>query len=198
MAKIDDGTGQGFLAQVTSTNRLAVSAESIPSIAIASAQRQDAFVINTAFASASGLIPNAATLAVGTESAVLWFQNLSPFPLALGGFSASTSQAGVFKIYRQPGSGGTIVSGGTALTPSQLNFASSKGLTGLARAASASGQTIGTGTVVALGLVNIGFTELALQGALILSQNDTCGLTFTPSTVAAQVSAYAIVAYLAG
>lgn len=196
MARIDDGTGQGFAAQVTSTNRLAVSAESIPSIAIASAQRQDAFVICTAFASASGLVPDGGTLAIGVESAVLWFQNLSPFPLALGGFSAATSQAGVFKIYRQPGTAGTIVSGGTAVSPTQLNFASSKGFTGLARATNASGQTLGGGTVVALGLANVGFTELALQGALILGQNDTCGLTFTPSTVAAQVSANAIVAYL--
>lgn len=193
MARIEDGTGQGYAAGVTSSNRLSVQAESIPSIAIASGERQDAYVINTAVAaSATGLITG---LVAGTESGVLWVQNNSPAPLAIGGISAGNTGVGVWKVWKSS-TGGTVVSGGTLVDPVQLFVASSKGFIGSAYRANASGQTVGGGTVVALGYVAAGFTELVLQGALILGPTDTVALTFTPIGANADVSANMIVAYL--
>ena len=41
MARIEDGTGSGVFAAVTADNKIAVQAESIPSLAVASASRED-------------------------------------------------------------------------------------------------------------------------------------------------------------
>lgn len=191
MARIEDGTGFGYVAAVNATNRLLVSAESIPSLAIASAARQDAFVVNSAQATATGLV---ASLLAGTESGVLWVQNLSPYPLSIGGISAGNTGAGVWKIIKNP----TSTALGTTITPVQLNAASSKAFTGSAKVASASGQAITGGTVTALGYVAAGFEELQLAGALILGTSNSVALTFTPIGGNADVSANIICAYLAG
>lgn len=194
MARIEDGTGTGYAVGVTSTNRLLTSSESVPSLAIASATRSDAFVINSNTGTATGLVT---ALVAGTESGVLYIQNNSLFPLSIGGFSAGTSNAGVWKIYKDV-TGGTLTSAGTATTPQQLNVASAKTFLGSALRANASGQTVTGGTVVALGYVAAGFQELQLAGALILGQGDTIALTFTPIGANADVCANVICAYLAG
>lgn len=192
MARIEDGTGFGYVASVNSTNRLLVSAESVPSIAIASAARQDAFVVNTAVASATGLITG---LVAGVESGVLWVQNLSPLPLSVGGISASNTGAGVWKVIKNPTNATAL---GTVVTPVQLNAASAKAFAGTARAASASGQAIVGGTVTALGYTAAGFEDLQLAGALILGTSNSVALTFTPIGGNADVAANLICAYLAG
>ena len=194
MARIEDGTGQGYAVGVSATNRLLTSSESIPSLAVASATRADAFVVNTAVASATGLITG---LVAGTESGVLYVSSTSAFPLSIGGFFASNTGVGVWKLYKDV-TGGTLISGGTAVTPSQLNVSSSKPFTGSAIRASASGQTVTGGTVVALGYVAAGFAELPLAGALILGQAKTIALTFTPIGANSDVSANIVCAYLAG
>lgn len=194
MARIEDGTGAGYAVGVTSTNRLLTSSESIPSLAIASAARADAYVINSNTGTATGLIT---TLVAGTESGVLYVLNSSPYPLSIGGFSAGNTVAGVWKIYKDV-TGGTLTSAGTATTPSQLNVSSSKPFTGTAIRANASGQTVTGGSVVALGYVAAGFQELQLAGALIVGQAKAIALTFTPIGANSDVSANIICAYLAG
>lgn len=194
MARIDDGTGQGFVAGVSSTNRLLVNAESVPSIAIASATRADAYTVNTDTGTATGLVTG---LVAGVESGVLYVLNTSGFPLSIGGFFASTTGVGVFKLYKDP-TGGTLLSGGTIVLPQQLNVASGKVFIGSARRANASGQTVTGGSVVALGYVTAGFQELQLAGALILGTNDAVALTFTPIGANADVSGTVVCAYLAG
>lgn len=193
MSRIEDGTGAGFVAGVTSTNRLLVSAESIPSLAIASATRSDAFVINSAVASATGLITG---LVAGVESGVLYVASVSQFPLSIGGVSAGNTGPGVWKIYKNP-TGGTLLSGGTTVVPQQLNASSSRLFDGAALRANASGQTVTGGSVVALGYVTTGFNELQLSGALLLGTANSVALTFTPIGGNADVSANIIVAYLA-
>ena len=194
MSKIEDGTGQGYLAGVTSRNKLKTQAEAIPSIALASAERQDAFVIETAVASATGLITG---LVAGTESGVLWLRNDSPAPLSVGGISSSNTGVGVWKLWKKT-TGGTVLSAGTLVTPVQLYIPSSKGFTGVAYRANASGQTVGSsaGNEIALGYVTAGFNELVLQGALILGTSDTLGVTFTPIGANSDVALNVICAYL--
>jgi len=194
MARIDDGTGQGFVAGVASTNRLLVNSESVPAIAVASATRADAYAINTDTGTATGLVTG---LVVNVQSGVLYLLNTSGFPLSIGGFFASTTNAGVFRLYKDV-TGGTLASAGTVAPPQQLNVASGKAFAGSARRANASGQTVTGGTVVALGYVTAGFQELQLAGALLLGTNDAIALTFTPIGANADVSATVVCAYLAG
>lgn len=187
MARIDDGTGRGYAAAVSSTNRLQVQAESIPSIAIASAEREDAYIATTG--------QTVSTLVAAGESGVIYVKNLSPSPLAIGGIQASTDQAGIWRLYRQP-TGGTLLSGGTLITPQQLSFNSSKPFAGEARRG-ASGLTVTGGTVLALGRVPASFVDLPLQGSAILGQSDAFALSFTPETTNALVTANIILAFLA-
>lgn len=198
MARIEDGTGSGVFAAVTSDNKIAVQAESIPSLAVASAARQDAFVVNTG----SALF----AVTTGAERGVIYVQNLSPFPLSVGGISASVSAtiaatapaAGVFRLYRQPSS--AIASGAeTPITPVQLNFGSSKGFTGTALIGNGSSAYGGGGTALAVGAVQTGFTELQLAGAAILQTSDSIAVTYEDlTTLASSVSVNLICAYLAG
>lgn len=187
MARIEDGTGRGYAAAVSSTNRLVVQAESIPSIAIASAEREDAFIATTG--------QQVSTLVAAGESGVLYLKNLSGVPLAIGGIQASTDQAGIWRLYRQP-TGGTLLSGGTLIAPQQLSFSSSKPFTGEARRG-ASGLTVTGGTVLSLGRVPASFINLELQGAAILGTSDAFALTFDPDTTDSLVTASVIIAYLA-
>ena len=169
MPKIEDGTGRGNTAGVSSTNRLLVSSESSPSLAVASLSRADAFTVSTS---------QEIALTAGA-SAILWIQNTSAFPLAIGSVSASTDTPCVVKLYRNPGSTGTIVSAGTPVNAVQLNFGSSKTFDGVAYAG-ADGLTMGVTTeVVSLGRINTGFTFLPLSGALILLTSDTIGFEVT-------------------
>lgn len=186
MARIEDGTGRGFAAAVNSTNRLVVQAEAIPSLAIASAEREDAFIVTTGI--------QVSALAAAGETGLLYIQNLSPAPLAIGGIQASNDQAGVWRLYRQP-TGGTLLSS-TLITPQQLSFASSKPFVGVARRG-VSGSTITGGSILALGRVPATFVDLPLQGAAILGTSDAIALSFDPDTTDSLITANVIVAYLA-
>lgn len=197
MARIEDGTGSGFFAKVTSDNKISVQAESIPSLAVASATREDAFVANTG----SALF----AITTGAERGVLYLQNTSPFPLSVGGISASVSAtivatapaAGVFRLYRQPSS--SIATVTTPVSPVQLNFASSKGFTGSVLIGDGSTAYGGGGTALALGAVQTGFTELQLAGAAILGTSDSIAVTYEDLTGgASNVTVNLICAYLAG
>lgn len=187
MARIEDGTGRGYAAAVNGTNRLVVQSESIPSIAIASAEREDAFIATTG--------QQVSALNAAGESGVLYLKNLSPSPLAIGGIQASTDQAGIWRLYRQP-TGGTLLSGGALISPAQLSFSSSKPFTGEARRG-ASGLTVTGGSVISLGRVPASFINLELQGAAILGTSDALALTFEPESADSLVTASIIVAYLA-
>jgi len=197
MARIEDGTGSGTFAAVTSDNKIAVQAESIPSLAVASADREDAFVVNTG----SSLF----AITTGAERGVLYIENTSPVPLSIGGISASVSAtiaatapaAGVFRLYREPTS--SIATSTSTVTPVQLNFGSSKGFTGSALIGDGSTAYGGGGTVIALGAVQTGFTELQLAGAAILQTADTLAVTYEDLTGAgSNVTVNVICAYLAG
>lgn len=191
MARIDDGTGQGFSAQVFSTNRLAVSAEVIPSIAIASLQFESAFVANTGTSPLAVNVAGAAPNGYG----VLYLQNTSPRPLSIGGLAASTDNAGTFRLWRNPTTG-TLISAGTLLSPVQLRFDSNTPFGGVQRIAAAANQTITNGTVLALGRVGVGYTELQLQGAAILGTSDSVAVTFEPAAADSLVTLNIICAYI--
>ena len=187
MARIEDGTGQGNYAAVSETNRILVSAETTSSLAVASATRADAFVAST---------EQEVALTAGT-SAILLVKNDSTQPLAVGNISASTDVECVVTLHRDPGTGGTIVSAGTAITPAQLNFGSSKQFAGEAYRG-ADGQTIGISTdIVALGRIQPGFVLLPLSGAIILNTSDTIGVTVT-ATAATNIIVNMTLGYLAG
>jgi len=187
MTTIKDGTGGGHLVRVTDNNRLAVTSESLSALAVASADRSDAYTATTG--TAQIFCANAAG-----ESGVLWIQNASQTQLALSGIYASASANGIWRIYRNPTSG-TLLSGGTVVSPTNLNFASAKKFDGEVRYG-ASGTTATGGTIVALGLVLPGFRILPLEGGLVLSASNSMALTFEPAGTDSSVTATAVLSYV--
>ena len=170
MTKIRDGSGAGYQARVSATNRLATESEIFSAFAVASAERSAAFSITTgtsiALTSASG------------ESAVLYAKNTSTQPLGIGAFAVGNSAAGVWRAYLNT-DGGTIISSGTAVTPVNFNAASGRQFNGEAFRG-ANGLTQTGGTVLVLGYSVAGFNTLETAGALILGVDNTVTLTFEP------------------
>lgn len=187
MTTIRDGTGGGYIARVSSTNRLSVTSETVSAIAVASLARSSAYVVGT-----QGGV--ALTSAAG-ESAVLYLLNSSETPLVVGGFAVSSNQAGTWTAYRNP-IGGTITSSGTAVTPVNFNFSSGNTLNGTALKG-ADGLTTTGGVVLVSGYTPIGFTNLDVAGALVLGTGSVLTLTYTPDADAT-VTANILVAYADG
>jgi hypothetical protein len=120
--EIKDGTGTGNVARVDSENKLAVRAvqETEFEKAVLSGR---AFNINTEFL----------TITTDTEHALLYLKNNEDRPLIVAawfiGTDAGTNGAnlGLVRTYYNP-TGGTIISGGTDLTPVNRNAGNSRTL----------------------------------------------------------------------
>ena len=89
---------------------------------------------------------------------------------------------------------------GTDLVPSQLNFTSSKGFTGEVKTG-VNGDTM-SGVKLASAFCNQGFSELNLNGAMVLGPTDSIGISFETDSdtdetdSATDVTATLVFAYL--
>lgn len=187
MTTFRDGTGGGYLAKVTSGNRVAVTTENVSAVAVASLERASAFSIGT-----QGTVSITTT---GADSAILYARNDSPLPLIVGGFVVSSTQTGTWTVRRNP-TAGTITSSGTALTPINLNF-SSGGAASATCFLGANGLTSTGGTVPLNGFTAAGFTVFDTQGAVVLENGAILTLLYNP-TVSAVVTANILCAYVSG
>lgn len=187
MTTFRDGTGGGYLAKVTSTNRVAVTTESVTAAAVASLERASAFSIGT-----QGTVSITTT---GADSAILYVRNDSALPLIIGAFAVSSTQTGTWTVRRNP-TAGTITSSGTALTPINLNF-SSGGAASATCFLGANGLTSTGGTVPLNGFTVAGFTVLDTQGAVVLENGAILTLLYNP-TVSAVVTANILCAFAGG
>jgi hypothetical protein len=120
--EIKDGTGTGNVARVDSENKLAVRAVQETEFEKAVLGGR-AFNINTEFL----------TITTDTEHALLYLKNNEDRPLIVAawfiGTDAGTNGAnlGLVRTYYNP-TGGTIISGGTDLTPVNRNAGNSRTL----------------------------------------------------------------------
>lgn len=182
MAKIEDGTGQGYFAKIDNTNRLTVTSQTVSGLAVAALEREDAYIINSG--------ATVITLTTTNESGLLTLKNTSPSLLSVGGIYASANQAGTWRAYRQT----TSVLTGGSLSPVQMNFGSSKLFTGIATKG-VEGDAM-TGVVLAIGYTAAGFNFIPFEGAVVLGQNDTIGLSFQPAAINADVTFNLVAGYL--
>lgn len=168
MTTIRDGTGNSTFAKVTTDNKLSVKGEVASGIAAASLERQGAFSFNSRVQ---------ITANTGATSTLCHIQNNSTTSLVVAGIYASTTQAGLWTMYRNP-TGGTILSSGTLTDAVQLNFGSAREFNGLFYVG-ATGLTTTGGTAVALGYTVAGFAVLPLDGAIVMPTSATLSLAFT-------------------
>ena len=184
MTTIRDGTGGGAIAKVNDENRLTVQAESFSNISISSIRRAGAFSVGTE--------ENVVSLtAAAGESGVLYFKNDSQDVVLIDSFAVSQDVAGYWSLYRNP-TAGTLITGGTSITPCNLNFGSGRNLVSTAVYGS-SGATVTDGKVVLKGRVPASFISLDIKDAAVLNNGDSFALTCEPDSNA-DVTAFVLLA----
>lgn len=173
---IQDGTGSGYRAKVNSSNHLHTRAIS-ESGGTDAALKGDLYNINTE------------TIALTSDgaSSLLYMKNTDTVPWVVNrvfyNAGPSTGGSGDFlaEVIANP-STGTLVSAGTATTPHNLNFGSSKELTGTILKG-AEGSTITNGTVRVSTIIPVAGTRVLIGfDSIILETGSSIAIRITPQT----------------
>jgi len=173
---IKDGTGTGYRAKVDSDNHLHTRSVS-ESGGTDAALSGNLFNINT----------ETIELTSANASALLYMKNTDTVPWVVNrvfyNAGPSTGGTGDFlaEVVANPTTG-TLVSGGTALTPHNLNFGSSNELTGtVLKGAEAS--TITDGTVRVSTIIPVAGTRVLISfDSIILDVGSSIAVRITPQT----------------
>lgn len=119
--KLQDGRGSGREAAVNSSNRVAAASVGRTE-ENAQCQRGDAYFIGSGNLTITSASESALLLIVNNDTRTFQINELTYVVDTATGTSAAGNATFVFN----PGSGGTIVSSGSAVTPANLNLDSSK------------------------------------------------------------------------
>ena len=173
---IKDGTGSGKRAKVDSKNRLRTKSV-IETGGTAAALAGDLYNINT----------ETIALTSANASSLLYIKNtnLSPWVVDRVFYNAGTSTGGsgdfLAEVIANPTSG-TLISGGTAITPHNLNFGSTKALTSITLKG-AEGSTITDGTVRVSTIIPASGSRVLIGfDAIILEAGSSLAIQITPQT----------------
>jgi hypothetical protein len=170
MTKIVDGTGGGWEAKVTSENKLAAIAVTVPPQMHLSARHQQAFQVLSGVQSITGAN---GLLAIRNDSA----KRLVVTYIRVACDDTETAQA-LVEIYL----GGTWTGGGTALTPVNLNLTSAAQAGVTAETNSLPGGT--PSLIDARWLRGPGEVTYNKEGSIILGTNNVFSIKVTPETAA--------------
>lgn len=172
---IEDGTGTGRKAKVTTTNRLAVASAVLDEHAVAALQG-DSFNLNV----------DELTLTDAAENALWYLKNDSGKTMVIADMylnhAASTGGSGpaYVRVYRNP-TGGTVVTDASTsgVSIGNRNFGSTKTSGCTAYRASAVGKTLTGGSVLFLAHRNAGAQSVfAWSGTVVLPPGASVGVSF--------------------
>lgn len=173
---IQDGTGTGYRASVDAKNRLATFAVS-ESGATEAALNGDLYNINT----------ETILLSSDTPSSLLYMKNtnIEPWVVTRVFYNAGASTGGtgdfLAEIIANP-TAGTLISGGTAITPHNLNFGSSQVLTATTLRG-VNGSTITNGTTrVSTIIPSSGTRVLIAFDSIVIPAGASFAIRITPQT----------------
>ena len=173
---LKDGTGTGNTAKVDVKNRIRAFS-TVETGGTEAAFSGDLYNVNT------GTI----VLTSATESALVYMSNTDDVPWIFNrvfyNAGPSTGGAGDFRadVIANP-TAGTLISAGTALTPHNLNFSSSKGLTATTLKG-AEGSTITDGTVRVSTIIPASGTRVLIAfDSIILEPGSSIAVAITPQT----------------
>lgn len=173
---IKDGTGSGHRAKVDSKNR--VAARSVTETGSTTAALVgDLYNINT----------ETISLTSSGASSLLYIKNTNLVPWVVDRIfynaGVSTGGSGDFlaEVIANPTTG-TLISAGTAITPHNLNFGSTKSLTAITLKG-AEGSTITDGTVRVSTIIPASGTRVLISfDAIILEAGSSLAIKITPQT----------------
>ncbi len=164
---IKDGTGHGYLAKVDSANRLNVFGVTETFLREISTDFEQSYYLATGFVDLT---------TTGSDNAILYFKYTGRNKLAIFSIRTCGTATQQWTLLKNP-TDGTIVSNASAGTATNLVLASANTLTGTIYKASGDGKTFTNGTAMAQWINETGHSISELDGALILAQNESFGLT---------------------
>ncbi len=179
--KIEDGKGSGRQASVDHEHRIMTDAQTTTALALATI-KGDAFWVATDFI---------ALTTTGSFSGLCYLKNsgttrkLTFHKLRVCGTNIQQVQ-----WIKKP-STGTLISGGTTITPENLNSASSAKFLGTAKKG-ADALTVTDGTLWSQMVCEIGHCEEILDGALILGPDDAIAVVTKPSVAGTYCAAFLV------
>ena len=173
---IQDGTGAGYRAKVDSDNHLHTRSVT-ESGGTDAALSGNLFNINT----------ETIALTTDSSSALLYMKNTDTIPWVVNRvfYNAGPSTGGegdfLAEVVANPTTG-TLISGGTALAPHNLNFGSSQELTGTVLKG-AEGSTITDGTVRVSTIIPVSGTRVLIAfDSIVLEVGSSIAVRITPQT----------------
>ena len=173
---IKDGTGSGYRAKVDNKNRLSTLSV-IETGSTTAAIIGDLYNINT----------ETISLTSANASALLYIKNTNLVPWVVDrvfyNAGASTGGSGDFlaEVVANP-TAGTLISAGTAITPHNLNFGSSKALSATTLKG-AEASTVTDGTVRVSTIIPTSGTRVLISfDAIILEAGSSLAIKITPQT----------------
>ncbi len=180
---IKDGTGKGFLAKVGPTNRLAVDGVIDSFLRDVSVESEQSYYLASDFVDLT---------TTGTALGMFYCKYTGTKKMSV--FNIRTCGTGIqqWVLLKNPTTG-TLISDTNAGHNNNLHFVSSNILSADVYAASADGKTVTNGTHLAQWINGTGHSTSELDGAIILSQNESFALTcqiITALTACATVLCY--------
>lgn len=182
--KIEDGSGTGKYAAVTTNNKLKVDAETHSELHDISIVEGQVYMFST-----GGFVNITST---NTETGILYIKNDSATKyLIIHSIRTCGEQIQKVLLYKNS-SAGTLISGATNGQITNLNLSSSNASEATCYKG-ANGSTVTDGTIIGNHINNVGHSTIHTQDALILGKNDTLTITFelaTAGEVCAAVEGY--------
>lgn len=166
---IQDGRGQGYTGGVTPENELLTHATSQGHLGVTSRQN------GSAFYAISGFIPLTTT---ASFSGILYLKNTGEVPVYIWNVRTSGTVAQQWQFIKNP-TAGTLISGGTAITPQNLNFQSTNAFVGTVLYG-ADAQTVTDGANLTQWASGVGRGAQDFDGSVIIGPGGSIALTCKP------------------
>ena len=171
--KLQDGTGSGKFAGVTTDNRLQVDARTFSEVHDKSINEAQVYMFST------GAFINITT--TGAETGVLYLKNTSSTKfLILSSIRTCGDVIQKVTFYKNP-TGGTLISGATAGQTTNLNLSSSN-TADVVNYRGANGSTITGGTWLGQHINHVGHSTLETKDAIVLGKNSSFAIAFEVAT----------------
>lgn len=173
--RIEDGKGTGYLAQVSSSNRLLTSSATYTEV------HNNAHLHGEVYYFSTGAFISLTT--TGAPSGVFYLKNTSTTKsLIIDQIRTCGNQIQKVVIYSNP-TGGTLISTANAGSAANSNLTSSNSAEATVYYG-ADALTVTGGTHLAQHINNIGHSTMDMQGTLILGRNDSIAITFEVASAA--------------
>lgn len=165
--QIKDGTGNSYLAKIDNENRLWTFSVTEPLLSHISFKDGLSYYLASDFVSLT---------TTGSANGVFYLKYTGTKNLAIASIRTCGTATQQWRCLKSATTG-TLISDANAGDNNNVNLSSANTLSADVYGASGDAKTVTNGTQMAQWINNTGHSETAIDGALILSQNDTIALT---------------------